>query len=140
MALPAVIGVTSLVVSAYSVYQSVKAAGEAGDIAKRNADRIQEEADEMARRERFNLHREKSLIRARVAAAGIKGITPETYYKEYTKKREREIQWMSYSAEARASIVKQEGSRAKTIGYAQAAGTAVSGISAGYNWFSTYVD
>lgn len=132
------IGVAGLALSAYSVYQSVDAAGEAQEIADRNQAAIEAEAEETERRERFNLTREKSLLRARIAASGIKGATPDTYFSDYVKNRESEIRWMKTSASLRSDIAGREGDRAKTMGYAQAAGTLASTTFNSYSWFSTY--
>lgn len=133
------VGIAGVALSAFSVYQSVQAAGEAEDIGKENQKRIEAEAQEQARRERYNLTRQQSLIRARVAAAGIKGITPKAYFTDFTQQRENEIRWITTSAKSRGDIARREGGRAATIGYAQAATTAAQGVSQGYDWYSTYV-
>jgi hypothetical protein len=132
------IGVIGLAMSAYSIYQSVQAAEEAEEIGKANQKRIEAEADEEARRERYNLSRQQSLIKARVAASGIKGTTPEAYFTEFSRQRENEIRWIQTSAESRGKIAKRQGSRAATIGYAQAAQTASQTAFSSYAWFATY--
>ena len=132
------IGVAGLAMSGYQIYQSKEAADEAKEISDRNQKAIEAEAAEQERRERFNLGREQSLIRARIAASGIRGKTPEAYYLDYTKRRESEIKWMRSSAEMRSDIAGREGSRAQRIGYAQTAGITAQTAYKSYDWFSTY--
>lgn len=146
-AVPIVVGIAT---AAMSVYQGMKmqdAADEQEDIAKRNAEREQREAEEAVRREKKEFQAEESLDRARAAASGIdvdKSKSTVLFMAEKRKSHQEEIDWMKSSAASRADIIKREGrlaadqTRAEAWGhFANAVGSAGKAASAGIAWYES---
>ena len=146
-AVPIAVAVIGAAVSVYTGVKQREAAKEQEDIAKRNAEREQAEAEEMARRERKRADYEESLDRARAAASGIdvdKSKSNVIYMNERKKANRDQIDWIRKSGASRADIIKREGRLAADMtridswkSFGQAASYGAQAAGASYDWYKS---
>jgi len=122
MAVSAVLGAAT---AGYSAYEQHQAAGEAEDIAKKNAQLAQQQADEEARRVAKTQARELALAKAKAAASGV-DITSgslDAYLADLEDWQKDELDWIRKTGKLRVSATLDQGKLASQTAKTQAWGS-----------------
>lgn len=109
-------------------------ANEARAISERNAQRIEAETNEQARRTASQQAYERAETRARAGASGAL-LTSEgshgTYQREQSRVHRENLEWIRASGASRAGIERMEGDRYQNIGNYRADKTLIGGLTSG---------
>ncbi len=131
----AIISALAAVYGAYSQYQAGEAAK---DLAEENADAMQAEADEAARRLGSEQARSESLGRVRAMALGVGGDAVTANLENQVDENARQLAWLRTSGASAASIERDRGDLARREARASGVTTFASGMgSAGSYWASS---
>ena len=136
MALPVIIPVISLILTAastaYSIYAQEEARSAQNSIADANAERIRIEAEESAMRAEKEADRTNAMARARAAASGVGGKSSDLYLWDLQRTQQREIDWIRFAGMSNANITKMGGSYVNKKAQAEQVSTMFSGIGRGF--------
>ena len=129
-ALPAIAAISAVVGAGAAVYSGIeqaKAAEEAEKIAEKNAQMMEAETAEQAKRLAKEQDRTEGLTRAMAAASGVGGESQQAMIEDMERTHAGELAWMKKAGASRASITRQEGGMMAQQGRAAAMGTMASG-------------
>lgn len=140
--------VVSLFSTGYSIMANEKAQDqqkaaikESKRIANRNAERIEAETKEQARREKLRQQAAESRALAKSAASGVKGESRDEFLKFMGEEHARQLGWLKRSGRSEARITRMGGNAAAARGRADltrqraaSVGTAAEGAGSAYTW------
>lgn len=121
----------------YGAVQQHEAAEEQERLANKNAEMMEAEAEESARRLETENERTEAFSRAMAAASGVGGESQQSYLDEMVRTGNREESWIRKSGRSQAKITRQEGrmqaNAAKTEAWMTGVQAGFQGVSGAYS-------